>query len=408
MNTQKKIKILRIIARLNVGGPAVHTILLTQGLNNAEFSTLLVTGRVEDSEKDMLDYAEEKNIEVFVIPELGRKISLFKDLISLIKIFMLIKREKPDIIHTHTAKAGALGRIAGIFYNATRKDKAKLIHTFHGTVLQGYFGKLKTNFFIWIERLLGFFSDQIIVVSESVKKELLDLEIGSPEKICVIPLGLDIDKLLSIPYAKVNRRVNFGMVARLVPVKNHKMLLSACKEFIRTNGTASGSYRFLIVGDGELRQELEQAADELGINSNIEFCGWNLETFDIYNQLDVVVLTSLNEGTPLSLIEAMSAARPIIATDVGGVKDLFIKNRDYKVKNSNRLKIYDNGILCQSRDANGLAEAFYILLRDEKLRQEMGNCGREFVRNRFSKERLIKDIQILYNNCLRRGERCRH
>lgn len=400
---EKKIKVIRIIARLNVGGPARHTILLTQGLNNKRFSSILVTGKVDKGEEDMLYFAREKNVNPLIIPELQRRLNLVNDLIAFWKIFLLIKKERPDIIHTHTAKAGTLGRLAGILYNTFGlRKRTKLIHTFHGTVLAGYFGKIKSRFFIWIERILAYFTDTIVAVTETLKTELLNLKIGNPKKLSVIHLGIDIEELLSLAPAN-NSILKIGIIGRLVPIKNHKMFFEAAKIFLTSYKLPSYYYRFLVIGDGKLRKDLESYVLSLGINSFVEFQGWHSELAKIYNSLDIVVVTSINEGTPLCLIEAMSAAKPIIATDVGGVKDLFIRGKDYGLRHSDRIKIYDNGILCKSDDSNGLAEALDLLLRNRDLREKMGNSGRVFVRNRFSKERLIQDIEMLYNNYLKRS-----
>ena len=402
VNLKKKIKVLRIIARLNIGGPAVHTILLTEGLNNNEFDSILVTGTIDKGEKDMLYFAKSKNVMPIIIPQLKRKINLFNDAIAFWKIFCIVKKERPDIIHTHTAKAGALGRGAGVLYNLTSVHKCKLIHTFHGTVLEGYFGWLASRIFLLIERISGFFTDTIIVVSGSIKKDLLSKKIGSPQKIAVIPLGLELEKLLALNFDNARGSLlRIGIVGRLVPIKNHRLFLGAAKEFLDNYKESSMPLRFIIFGDGELRQELEEYALQLGIKELVDFHGWGLDVCEIYQNIDVIVLTSLNEGTPVSLIEAMAAARPVIATEVGGVRDLFVKNTDYIANTSHNIRTYANGILFNSGDAEGLVEALKILQEDSQLRKEMGNSGRLFVRDRFSKERLIKDIKMLYNNTLK-------
>jgi glycosyltransferase involved in cell wall biosynthesis len=385
---QRKIKVLRIIARLNIGGPAIHTILLTEGLNKDKFDSLLVSGIVGDGEEDMSYLAEEKGIKPIIIPELGRKISFKNDLIAFWKLYKLIRRESPDIIHTHTAKAGTLGRLAGILYNlvtgywllVTGKQRCKLIHTFHGHVLHSYFGKIMTWLFIWIERILARFTDRIIVVNERIKKDLLGLGIGNPKKIAVIPLGLDLEKLLMIS-TNTNPTPRVGIVGRLVSVKNHRMFLDAIRLFLTQHPTSNTQYQFFIVGDGELRDELENYAERLGIRDSVIFTGWQRDLERLYSDLDIITLTSLNEGTPVSLIEAMAAGKVVIATDVGGVKDLLDTTR---------------GILVKSEDVEGFAQGLSLLLNNEDLRKRIGQSGREFVKNRFTKERLIRDIENLY------------
>jgi glycosyltransferase involved in cell wall biosynthesis len=396
----KKIKVVRIIARLNIGGPAIHTILLSEGLPIGDFDSVLVTGRVDENEGDMLYFAGSRNIHTIIIPQLQRKINLAYDLVAFIKILLVLKKEKPDIIHTHTAKAGALGRLTGLFYNTLSRKKCRLVHTFHGTVLRGYFGNLKSIVFIFIERFLAYFTDLIIVVSESIKKELLDLKIGNHKKITIVSLGLDIENLSSIMPRSRNSGLRIGVIGRLVPVKNHKMLLEAAQLLLGRRSPLLKDCQFCIVGDGELRRELELYALRLGIKDSVQFYGWQRQIAQIYNLLDLVVLTSLNEGTPLSLIEAMSAAKPIIATDVGGVSDLFIKTMDFGLQHSAKIRICDNGILCNSGDTAGLTEAISLLVENPQLREKMGKHGRAFAKDKFSKERLIKDIELLYN-CLK-------
>ena len=402
-NAQEKIKILRIIARLNIGGPAIHTVLLTKGLNFKGFDSLLIAGQVDKAEGDMLYYAKENSVNPIIIPQLRRNINPLFDTVALIKILSIINKEKPDIIHTHTAKAGALGRIAGLLYNLFGfGKKCKIIHTFHGTVLQGYFGKTKTVIFAAIERFLSLFTDRIIVVSDSIKEELLSLGIGSRKKIEVVPLGLELDKLLAISKEADNQNLKIGIVGRLVPIKNHKMFLEAVRLFVDNSNSLAVKCSFYIIGDGELRQKLESYASSLNLNNFIKFCGWNQESRDIYSFLDIVVLTSLNEGTPLSLIEAMAAFCPVIATNVGGVKDLFYRANELG-NNSGSRQLYDNGILCESGNVQALAEALKILVKDKDLRIKMAKEGRSFVSSRFSKERLINDMSVLYNNALKRS-----
>jgi glycosyltransferase involved in cell wall biosynthesis len=380
----EKKKILRIIARLNIGGPAIHCILLTQGLNKDRFQSLLVCGNVDKTEADMLYLAREKNVEPIFISSLGRNLNLFKDLAAFFRIFSIIRKEQPDIIHTHTAKAGALGRLAGLLYNFTlilRRGRkgVKLVHTFHGHVLHSYFSATKTKIFIWIERILARFSDKIIAVSNEVRNELLSLKIADPEKLRVIPLGLELDSLLGLD-EKRNSHLNIGIIGRLAPVKNQMLFLQAVKA-LRDCSDANLA-KFIIAGDGELRSSLEEKAKDLGIAGFVEFIGWQKDLKDLYSRLDIVALTSLNEGTPVSLIEAMAAGKAVVATDVGGVKDIVNGQR---------------GILVKSGDVNGFANALRCLIEDNDLRRKMGRSGREFVRKLFCKERLIADIQNLYD-----------
>ena len=383
-----KIKVLRIIARLNIGGPAIHTILLSEGLNKSRFETVLVCGTPEENEGNMLYLAEEKGVRPIIIPELGRALNMPNDIIAFWKLFCLIKKEKPDIIHTHTAKAGTLGRLARLLYNlysriANRESRITIIHTFHGHVLHSYFSRIKSASFIWIERVLAVFTLKIIAVSESVKKELIELKITSPQKITTIPLGLELEKYLKIENNGLGNRdyKSIGIIGRLVPVKNHRMFLDVAKR-LKDILDSGQRMKFLIVGDGPLREELESYAERLGIKEDVAFTGWIKDLEKIYSELDIVALTSLNEGTPVALIEAQAAARPCVATDVGGVTDVIEEGR--------------SGFLVTSGDTERFIECLIKLLNNPTLMRTMGKYGRDKVKDSFNKSRLVKDIEALY------------
>lgn len=391
-SSMSKIKILRIIARLNIGGPAIHTILLTEGLDKSVFEGILVSGTEEKDEGNMSYLAQEKGVSPVIIPELGRALNIRDDFVAFWKIFRLIKKEKPDIIHTHTAKAGTLGRLAGMFYNLlsafslqpSAKKKCILVHTFHGHVLHSYFGKIKSLLFIWIERFLAIFTDKIIAVSENLREELIGLKIVDPKKIITIPLGLELGKYLKIEKnglgeGRACRSV--GIIGRLVTVKNHRMFLDAVRK-LKDSLEFEQKVKFLIVGDGPLRRGLENYAGSLGIKENVTFTGWLKDLESLYSELDVVALTSLNEGTPVALIEAQSAGCPCVATRVGGVADV--------VEEGN------SGYLVPSGDTEGFVKRLKELLPNRELMQAMGRYGRDRVRDRFSKGRLVRDIETLY------------
>ena len=396
MKLLKKIKVLRIIARLNVGGPAIHSILLTSALNNSKFVTLLVCGCLSSGEGDMSYYAQEKGVSFQLISRLKRELSLIDDFFAFKQIYSLIVKEKPDIIHTHTAKAGSLGRSAAIFYNfIPGHKKVSIVHTFHGHVLSGYFGWAKTKFFILVEKILANFTHQIITVSESVKGDLVRLGIAPKNKIRIIPLGFELDKFLGLPVRPKKDKFNVGIIGRLVAIKNHRLFLDAASKV--SYSSMNLDIYFKIIGDGEDRQDLEDYAKKLGVEK-IEFLGWRKDLPGLYSDLDLVVLTSLNEGTPVSLIEAMASARAVISTDVGGVRDLMGDEVKLdKVKN-NKFRIFQRGILINSGDSDTLASAVTFILTEEELRYTMGISGRVYVQKIFSKERLVKEIEVLYEN----------
>jgi len=395
----KKIKILRIIARLNIGGPAIHTILLTDGLDKSRFESLLVSGSIDKDEGDMSYYALRKNIKPILIPGLRRELNFFNDIAAFIKIYKVIKSAQPDIVHTHTAKAGALGRLAAITYGCLRPFRKRiiLIHTFHGHIFEGYFNKIQTGFFIFIERTLALFTRRIITVSDSVKEELLSLHIAGEDKIEVIPLGLELDNFLKIP---VNDKtaLNIGIVSRLVPIKNHRLFLQAADRMIR--GNPDTQLRFKIIGDGELRGDLEAYTQKANIDRYVDFTGWQEDLAQVYSGLDIVALTSKNEGTPVSLIEAMAAARAVVATDVGGVKDLLGKDMDTGIQHDAGFRVLERGVLVSPDDADSFAAALRFISQDNALRKDMGERARGFVKEKFIKERLIKDIENLYSRLL--------
>jgi len=386
----KRIRILRVIARLNTGGPATHVILLNSGLDRKRFISYLATGSVSKGEKDMTPDARRAGVEPFIIPELRREISLKDDLKAFFKIYRLMRDIKPDIVHTHTAKAGVLGRIAAMFVKAPIK-----IHTFHGHIFHSYFGRLKSRIFLIIERILAHFTSRIVVISEKQLGEIRDrYKIAPKERYSVIPLGLDLERFLA-PGRRDDSRKELsikadtllaGIVGRLVPVKNHRLFLEAAGR-IRIDNPGM-KVKFLIVGDGPLRNDLERYAAKLGIRDSVIFMGWRADLCVVYKGLDVVCLTSLNEGTPISLIEAMASGRAVLSTDVGGVRDVVIHN--------------ETGLLSPSGDAESFSHNLSGLLRDERLRRRLGENARAFAARKFSKERLIKETELLYDRELKK------
>ena len=379
-------RILRVIARLNIGGPARHVILLSARIDPARYSTLLLTGQEAPSEGNMNSLAKSVEVEPRVVAGLGREISLWRDLLAWFRLYRLCLHYRPHIVHTHTAKAGVLGRLA-----ARAARVPVIVHTYHGHVFQGYFSPLKTRLFLAIERWLGRSTHRLIAVSEAVRQDLLRLGIGTPERLVVIPLGLNLDPFLRCEDLRGQLRTELGLqpdtllvgiVARLVPIKAHEVFLKAaakvCARFPQS--------RFLLVGDGERLAELQLLVERLGLRDRVLFLGWRQDLDRVLADLDLVVLTSRNEGSPVCLIEAMAAARPVVATRVGGVGD-----------------VVDDGITGSLVDADkpeDVADAIVELLGDEKRRRAMGEAARERV-PRFGIDRLVSDIDRLYGNLLR-------
>jgi glycosyltransferase involved in cell wall biosynthesis len=384
-----RIKILRVIARLNIGGPAIHVVNLNAGLDPARFEQLLVTGTESSGEGSMLDYALSRGVEPFIIPEMINEFNLKpKDLKALTKLWRLIRYERPHIVHTHTARAGLLGRLA-----ASLAGVPIIVHTYHGHVLHGYFSPVRTRLMRAMERTLARRTDQIITVSERVKGELVSYSVAPPTKITVIPLGFDLKPFLSCQQQCGQFRHELGVadgarlvsiIGRIFPIKNHRLFLDAAAQVASQELSA----HFVIVGDGVLRPEMEQHARELGIADRVVFTGWRRDLPRIYADTDILVVSSNNEGTTVSAIEAMAAGRPVIATQVGGLPDLIDHGQ--------------TGLLVPPGDRDGLATAMLSLLREPETACRMGQSARAMVQERSTVERLITDIEKLYDQLLAR------
>jgi glycosyltransferase involved in cell wall biosynthesis len=403
-------KIIRIIARLNVGGPAKHVVWLTSGLQDAGFETLLVTGTVPEGEGDMSYFADELGVTPLYFPEMSREISL-KDLVTVWKLFRLFRQERPDIVHTHTAKAGTVGRSAGFLYRwltpgtlIGKPRECKFVHTYHGHVFHSYYGRSRTRLFLAVERMLArLITDRLIVISKQQSVEIGEkFRVGRRGQIKVIPLGLD----LGIFADHASRRARFrhelcipdhtiliGIVGRLTEIKNHQMFLNVVARLKEIDPACwrQGEVRFIVIGDGGLRETLEAQSQALGLDKDVIFVGTRKDSEYFYPALDVVALTSRNEGTPLTLIEAMANARPVVATSVGGVVDLL-----GEVDEDGPYQVCRRGIGVPRGDEEAFVAALSRIIRDRSLRQEMGERGLEFVEVNYSKERLFEDIKDLY------------
>jgi glycosyltransferase involved in cell wall biosynthesis len=381
------VKIVRIIARLNVGGPAIHVVLLSARLRGKGYETILVKGTEAGSEGDMLDFARELDVHPVVVPQLGREIRWWDDVVTFWKLLALIRRERPDIVHTHTAKAGLLGRVA-----ASLAGVPLVVHTFHGHVFHGYFSPARTNLFVAIERWLARRTHRLIAVSGRVREEVLARGVGRPERFHVVPVGLDLQRFADCDPQRGELRAELGLpagaplvgiVARLVPIKRHEVFLTAA-------AAVAGrvpACRFLVVGDGERRKPLEQIARELGIGNRVLFLGWRRDLDRIYADLDVAVLTSANEGSPVSLIEAMASGVPVVGPRVGGVPDVIDDGA--------------TGFVVSPGAAGPVAAAVLRLLDDVELRRKMGAAARERALRLYGAERLVADIDALYREAAR-------
>jgi glycosyltransferase involved in cell wall biosynthesis len=400
-------KILRIIARLNVGGPARHVVWLTKELQGKEFQSDLIAGTVPGGEEDMSYLAMENGISPIYIEEMSRELSP-KDLISLIKIYREMRRYKPDIIHTHTAKAGTVGRTAAFIYRwltwrtlIGHPRPLRIVHTFHGHVFHSYYGKAKTKIFLAIEKALArFATDKIVVITKQQFDEINgDFCVGRREQFEVVPLGIDLsifrdnDGKRDLLRQEINAKADdiiVGYVGRLTEIKNIPLYLNTISKC--QNDPTANRLKFVIIGDGHLRNDLERQAAELRIANRLTFLGNRTDAGAFYAGLDIVALTSLNEGTPLSLIEAMAAGRSVISTGVGGVVDL-LGNVE---RNEGGFSVCERGIRVDVHDAETFCKGLIYLANNEQLRNRLEVSGREFAHANYSKERLVADICEMY------------
>ncbi len=416
-------KIVRIIARLNVGGPARHVAWLTAALRAAGHESVLVAGVVPPGEEDMTYFAAAQGVEPLIIREMSREISP-KDAITVWKLYRLLLRECPDIVHTHTAKAGTVGRVAGFLYRwltpsalIARPRRCRFVHTYHGHVFHSYYGQWETRVFLLIEKILArVATDRIVVISSQQYREIHEeYGVGRRKQFAVIPLGLDLEafrdwrargEMLRRELTKnQDDALLIGIVGRLTEIKNHLLFLRAAA-FYKQNYEGSNKrqrVRFVIIGDGHLRAALETEAASLGLCEDVVFTGTRHDPEDFYPALDIVALTSLNEGTPLTLIEAMANERACLATAGGGVIDLFGESVDTLSDSKDGYVVCERGVLVRANDEQGFCAGLARLIDDEALRRKLGTGARRFVGQCYSKERLIADITKLYEELLMPG-----
>jgi glycosyltransferase involved in cell wall biosynthesis len=377
-------KIVRVITRMNIGGPARHvTILATR--SGPEFTTVLLTGEPSAREGSLLDEAEQAGARIVRVPHLSRPVSPIADLLAFIWLFRYFRRERPAIVATHTAKAGTVGRFA-----AALAGVPVIVHTFHGHVLDGYFGRVSTSVFVAIERLLGRLTSKFIAISPEIASDLDRLAIGRGKTV-VVRLGLELDHLGEGRAGRLRHDLGIpdgapvvGIVGRLVPIKAHDLFLDAAHRLAATNS----ELHFAIVGDGELWDQLHRDVAAAGLADRVHFAGWRDDLAEVYCDLDVVVCCSRNEGTPVSVIEACAAGRPVIGTPVGGMTDIISEGV--------------NGLLVPSGDAAALAAAIAGLIDDPERRIAMGAAGRKMVLERYGADRMVNELKQIYSTLLQR------
>ena len=390
-------RILRIINRFNLGGPTYNVAYLSKHMP-PEYETLLVGGMHEESEEGSSHILSELGLEPVIIGDMKREIGLRDDYVAYRKLRYIMHKFKPDIVHTHASKAGALGRLA-----ARNEGVPLVVHTFHGHVFHSYFGKAKTYFFKTVERSLARSTDRIIAISDRQKEELaVDHKICSADKISVIPLGFDLTRFWTDQEAKraefraryhlTDDDIAVGIIGRLVPVKNHVLFLEAAR---RVMAQTRKKVRFFIIGDGESREFLIEKSRALNLATiylpnrqahSLTFTSWIKQADWAMAGLDIVALTSFNEGTPVSLIEAQAASRPVVSTRVGGIENIVQEGR--------------SALLSQNDHVEHFAHNLLTLIENDTLRHELSLGGRGFVENRFHYTRLVDDMSNLYTSLL--------
>jgi len=383
----ERTRVLRVFSRLNVGGPAVHVILLAAGLRDHGYDTRLVVGRESAREGNLLDLAREKNVECEQLSALGREIRPFADAAALWSLFRLVRRFRPHVVHTHTAKAGLLGRLAALLGGTP-----VVVHTFHGHVLSGYFGRVRTHFFTRLEALLARYTDVLVTVADDVRAELVARGVGRPERIRVVPLGLELGPLSGpLPRGHLRAAAGFGDDARLVGIVGRLVPIKDVPTFLRAAALLRQSVpgaRFAVVGDGDEREALERLAHELGLAGLVHFFGWRRDLPAVYGDLDLVVNCSRNEGTPVALIEALAAGRPVVATAVGGTAELLGRG--------------ERGMLVPPGEPEALATAMGAALEGGEGQERRRRAGRDYALAHHSSERLLHDVDALYREALAR------
>lgn len=370
---------MRLIARLNVGGPARHVIWLTSRLPK-RFERCLVTGHVEANEEEMTHLCAEEKVTPVYVSGLGRSIGP-RDLAAFRRVLKLMRAYDPDIVHTHTAKAGMLGRGAAWLLNHTtrRSRPIRVIHTFHGHVLHSYFSAPVTAFFRLIERMLGHHAtDRVVVITEQQRRELAETyRVAPPERFRVIPLGLDLSGFTPRAAAiAAGDTIRVGFVGRLTAIKDPLLFLAAGAQAI----AAEPRVRLVVIGDGEMRGAMEAAAPP-----GTEFLGNRDDIASLMPTLDILVISSLNEGTPLSVIEAFAAAVPVATTAAGGCVDLLADGR---------------GLVSPIGDGDALAANILRLIREPGLAEAQRQRAFAFVRRQYDLGRLLRDVELLYDDVM--------
>jgi len=385
----ERTRILRVIARLNMGGPALHVSYLAKGLEPRGYDTTLVAGRLARGEDSMSFVAEELGVTVVALGELHREVSPVYDPVAIKRLVQELSRVRPHILHTHTGKAGAVGRAAAMLAGDARPPV--VVHTFHGHVLRGYFDPIRTQLFRETERVLARHTTRLIAVGPQVRDDLVELGVAPAEQFSVIRLGIDLESRVHTQGRRAEYRRLFGIpedrfvvgwIGRMTAIKRVSDILTSFKLLLDRGVDAT----LCLVGDGPDREPAELQAKELGIARHVILLGYQRDVSPYYALFDAFVLPSANEGTPVVAIEALAAGRPVVATRVGGIPDVVTEGED--------------GYLVPVGHVEAIADALEQLARDPELRRSFGERGRALVVPRYRVERLIDDVDALYRELL--------
>ena len=384
----EKIRVLHVITRLEKGGAPAVLLEVLQRCDKRQFEHHIATGLAQEPEKDMIAFARDMGFQVFVIPALIRDVQPFLDMYALLKVYFLILRGRYDIVHCHTSKGGFIGRLAARLANVKC-----IIYSPHGDIFEGYFGKIKTRFFIWLERFSARFTDKIITLTKSGIEPYIKAGIGQKSQFDYIYNGVDIESLRKRKVDRIQKRREIGVenecslivtAGRLVPVKGQTYLISAIAQVI----TEIPNIRLVFLGDGELRGELSGQVKTLGLEKHVLFLGMRSDVPEIISCGDLFVLPSVNEGFGVVLLEAMAMRCPIVATNVGGVPEVVLDG--------------ETGVLVPLKDPVQLARGIIQLLKDTSLALKMAECGYQRLKDCFDIRETVSKTEHLYKELLER------
>lgn len=385
-----KIKILHIITRLDKGGSAENTLLTASGVNKEKFKAALISGNTNDPRKEIANFITQEEIDYILLPELVRQIAFLKDIKAFWKIYGFIKKEGFDIVHTHTSKAGILGRWA-----AKLAGTKIIVHTPHGHIFYGYFSWFKTKLFIYLERLTALITDRIITLTYRGKEEHLKYRIARPDKFVPIYSGIEVEKFTNfkVDIIKEKERLNIppdtpviGTVSRLEPIKGIQYLISCLPDIVKV----FPALKVFIVGDGSQRETLEHYVKNLNLSESVIFKGECEDIRQILSIFGIFILPSLNEGMGRCLLEAQALGVPVVATKVGGIPEV--------------VKDGLTGTLVPARNPKVMAEAIINLLKNRTLREDMSRQAKGWIGNKFSAEDMVLKITGLYEELIRKKQ----